>query len=446
MEGSYPAIAFGWFYREGGNIYAEITNQINKPIIFCGAYLTDLSSTSNNASIEILGSGLPIVIPSTKVFESDVARTSIEFSSNLQKHNLSSQAKINICFETQELKPNRKIIELDWGPPPRNAIGMRPFLGKKFDILMTKHPYLEFVGDNHIAFRPGVWEIKESIIIPRHLHLSAQPNSVLKLYPNVSIIAYGDMSFIGSEDKPILIKSIDSNAKGGGAAVLGFGTNKVIWRHVSVDSMRSPRVDGWTTTGAVTFYKSLISMEHVRFSNIDAEDALNIVQSKFSMRSVNFEKIQSDAFDCDYCIGDISDASFSSVGGDGLDTSGALVSITKSSFSNIGDKALSIGERSNVEARDILINNVRIGIASKDASQTLVDKITIEAAKVVGIIAYAKKSEYGSSGSVIAKNVKVIGTFPAAKAQDKGGVILNGEKIGPDEIDVKKLNSLVLSP
>ena len=74
-------------------------------------------------------------------------------------------------------------------------------------------------------------------------------------------------------------------------------------------------------------------------------------------------------------------------------------------ISDVGDKAISVGENTNLKANNVHISNSIIAVAVKDAS-----KILISNGKMVSnendFAAYNKKSFYKVGGDINLKNVK----------------------------------------
>ena len=70
----------------------------------------------------------------------------------------------------------------------------------------------------------------------------------------------------------------------------------------------------------------------------------------------------------------------------------------------VGDKAISIGENSNLVGSDLLIENCELAITSKDRSFIKINNIVLNNNKV-DFTAYEKKSEFGSS-KIIVNNYK----------------------------------------
>ena len=105
-----------------------------------------------------------------------------------------------------------------------------------------------------------------------------------------------------------------------------------------------------------------------KFLKSRAEDALNIIRSNFTIKDSYFENTFSDAIDIDFPEGTIENSQFVKTGNDAIDISGSLVTLNKIKINSAFDKAISIGEGSNVTADDLNISGAFIGIASKDLS------------------------------------------------------------------------------
>ena len=90
---------------------------------------------------------------------------------------------------------------------------------------------------------------------------------------------------------------------------------------------------------------------------------------------------------------------------DAIDFSGSKVNLEGIYINGSGDKGISVGEGSILNAKNILIENSNIGIASKDESNVYLENITIENV-FIGLAAYIKKVEYGSP-KIKGSNVKV---------------------------------------
>ena len=214
------------------------------------------------------------------------------------------------------------------------------------------------------------------------------------------------------------------------------------WTNVIVRNTSGLNWPSWKLTGGTTFYKSDVDIEKSTFSGHSGEDALNIVHSDFNMRDVSILKTNSDAFDSDFCTGTIYGGLFQDVGeaggGDGVDVSGSKVTVNGTRFIRINDKAISVGEGSELTAVNIVVEDSGVGAASKDRSRLEISDSTINKAHTAAFMTYTKKPEYGPA-DLIASNVEILETVNPAKVQEGNFMTLNGETIQPEVLDVENL-------
>ncbi len=145
--------------------------------------------------------------------------------------------------------------------------------------------------------------------------------------------------------------------------------------------------------GAININQSEVIFEDVEFKAINAEDALNIINSKFKILNSNYKDISSDAVDIDFGIGEILNSNFANIKNDAIDFSGSKAKLSNINFSHIGDKLVSVGENSIVNINDIVGKDSFVGFASKDGSTLKGNKINFNNVNIP-FASYIKKSEY----------------------------------------------------
>ena len=253
-------------------------------------------------------------------------------------------------------------------------------------------------ASKEISIIPGQWTINMDMVIPRGFIVKCQAGTQLNLTSGASIISYSPLRFYGTERSPIIIESDDSRGKG--IAILHTRENASLFSNVIFRSLARPEERGWDLTSAITFYESDVHIEKSHFlKNRDSDDVLNNFRSKFSITKSLFSHTFADAIDIDFSNGTIANTVFTGCGidngnGDCLDISGSSVTLTSSSFDGASDKALSVGEKSRLVARDVVISNASIGIASKDSSEIEMKDLSIQKCEF-GFAAYQKKPEFG---------------------------------------------------
>ena len=151
---------------------------------------------------------------------------------------------------------------------------------------------------------------------------------------------------------------------------------------------------GWKLTGAVTFYESDVDISQCKFINNTCEDGLNIVRSTFQVNRSEFNNIYSDAFDADFCEGELLNSSFRNTGNDAIDFSTSVINVRHCQMHVIGDKAISAGEQATINATDIEVSDANIAFASKDRSVLNLQNVSITNCEK-GFTAYQKKPEFG---------------------------------------------------
>jgi hypothetical protein len=268
---------------------------------------------------------------------------------------------------------------------------------------LDEYAFLDVREENkEIIIRKGTWELSRNIVIPKGYKLIAKPGAKIDLSNRAIMLSYSPISFLGTEEAPIVIQS--PNNDGGGLAVLNADGESDI-RHTIFRGLSAPESDGWKLTGAVTFYESDTNITNSKFLNNNSEDSLHIIRSKVRMSETYFKNSRSDAFDGDFVKARIENSQFHNSGNDAVDISGSSLIMTDVQINKAGDKGLSAGENSQASLEHIKIKLTNIAIASKDMSTVIARDILINDS-AVGFAAYQKKSEFGPA---VIKATRVIG-------------------------------------
>ena len=248
--------------------------------------------------------------------------------------------------------------------------------------------FIEKVG-NDFVIPQGEWNIKDDIVLEGNLNIS--PGTHIKFSENVSMIIKGTIKAVGEDDKKIIFNS--AGDKWNGLYVYG-GSKTSFLSNVIFKNTSSINEGILELTGGIVFYKSPVNMKNITFENSKGEDALNIIDTTFKIENVEFNNSISDAFDSDYSSGTIINTKFKDIGGDALDFSGSNVIVKKMSALRVKDKAISVGEKSNLNISDINLKEVGVGVASKDGSIAIINNCNIEDPSVAGLMTYIKKKNY----------------------------------------------------
>ena len=149
-------------------------------------------------------------------------------------------------------------------------------------------------------------------------------------------------------------------------------------------------------TGCITFYETkLIDVKFI-LSNSKCEDGINFVKSSGTINSINIVESISDAVDFDFSFLEIEKIDISNSRNDCVDFSFGKYQINYLNLEYCGDKAISLGENSNLNIGTANVKFSNIGIASKDSSYGIIDDYNFKNIQYC-FAAYNKKQEFSGS-------------------------------------------------
>lgn len=230
-------------------------------------------------------------------------------------------------------------------------------------------------------------------VIPANYQIHMPPGARISLNNHASMIVFGNVNWSGTPSAPIWIGSEDHTGRG----VHFLNTGVLQLSHVTITNNQTFRDHGLLLNGAMTCWADSMRLENLKFQNIQSEDALNVINSpKIELRQLEFRNCSGDGLDIDFSAGSLQNASFQQLGGDGLDLSGSVLTISQLDFMDITDKALSIGEKTVIDAKTISVNGAQIGIAVKDESTATIRHGDVENCEF-GVTVFNKKNYFGSA-------------------------------------------------
>jgi hypothetical protein len=245
----------------------------------------------------------------------------------------------------------------------------------------------------------------------------------------------GPLDLAGKVDQPVVLEAAETRWKG--IAVLN-SPEISHWKHAVIRNTDYTRRGAWQLSGGVTFYQSDVTISHCRLEDSAAEDALNIIRSRFTIDHSTLAGTRSDAFDSDFSSGHLDSVRFERIGGDAVDLSGTSATASDLSFREVRDKAISLGEESEFEGTSIEIERAEVGIASKDASQAVLTAVTGHELGTALLMAYNKKPEYGRA-SLSVDRVSFDESARLAMAQKGNSILIDGKEMYAESFDVKAL-------
>ena len=124
------------------------------------------------------------------------------------------------------------------------------------------------------------------------------------------------------------------------------------------------------------------------------EDSLNVIGTTLILENSYFSGSFSDALDLDFVNAELKNVYFDNIGNDAIDISGSEVKAKNIFISGAQDKAISVGEKSNLFLSGIKISYSNIAFASKDLSLIQLEKVDLKNNDLC-FTAFKKKDEYG---------------------------------------------------
>lgn len=286
--------------------------------------------------------------------------------------------------------------------------------------------------DGNYFFKKGDWKINNLLVFNGDLTIAA--GTKIKFGDESGLIINGSLKINGDLDQPIIMESINSGWQG----IYVYNANKKSYiKNTILKNLTGINQGLLKLTGSINFYNSNVSISNVFIENNKSEDAINLVNSNFEITKLNIKNSISDGVDFDFSNGSINNSNFTKINGDAIDASGSKIFIKKVSIEDVRDKAISVGENSNITINESKFNKIGVGVASKDGSSVEIINSIFSNYKLYSIMSYNKKNIYGPS-KMIVKNSK----FEEDKLiinQYNNSMIVDNIEINESYLNVKDL-------
>jgi hypothetical protein len=306
---------------------------------------------------------------------------------------------------------------------------------------LAQHPFLSWDEERReLRAAAGRWDVTGSLVVPEGVGLSLPAGTVLRFEARHGLIARGPLHFRGRADAPVVLEGPAARRRSklwAGVYVIE-ARRPSHWSYVTVRNTGGFKQRGFVLPGGVVFRKAPVTFENCTFRGDQSEDAVNVVRTRFEFTDVEVIDAELDAFDADYADGSISGGAFDRVGGDGVDLGGSRATISGTRFSNVRDKALSVGEASQLTATGLEIERVGIGLASKNGSTAELSDSSLSDISDVALVVYVNRPEFGP-GSLVAVNNRITRTALPALAQTGSRLELDGRLLRPIDVAINRL-------
>ncbi|MEJ2594838.1 MAG: hypothetical protein P8100_06855 [bacterium] len=289
---------------------------------------------------------------------------------------------------------------------------------------LEHHPLIERMDGRNVHIKRGVSMTDRPLVIPAGYAVYFSKGTSIDFINQSMFVSYSPVFMEGSPEEPVIITSSDFSAQG--FTVLQADERSML-NHVQFNNLNTLDHKGWMLTGAVTFYESDVDIRHTTFYRNQCEDALNTIRSEFIVDKCRFEYIFGDAFDSDFCKGEVLNTAFVDVGNDAIDFSGSRIHIRDVLIDRANDKGISGGEESFLNVENTIIKKCAIGLASKDLSSVEFRDGELRDCKY-GLVLLQKKPEYGPA-TIIFNRSSIIQPETEMVIEKGSKVVIDGKVI-----------------
>lgn len=299
--------------------------------------------------------------------------------------------------------------------------------------LLQRHSFLTLDESGkvlHIA--PGQWQIDDLLILPREVALVINAGTQLLFSAKGGLVLNGDMTVQGEASAPVLFDAIDKES--GWRGIFSHGVDRqVSIKHASINETRGFEIPGWRQPAGLLFHRANVVLENISVTNSCADDAINLIRSKVIIKDIQISSSCADAIDIDASTGTLSGLDLTRSGGDLLDISDSNVALTNSVFSGAADKAISVGEASDVKISEVKISTSTIGLAAKDNSAVTLRQATLMSLDI-GLMAFQKKAEYGPA-TIVGNDIE-IDAMQRYVLEARSSLALEGKELSATSFDL----------
>jgi len=356
-----------------------------------------LDKRGANISINDLEKTIKIIKANLLIL-SKINESRIIIAKNEQKNSLINfnaiKKKINAKYLFKDLDNNFKICDL-------KLENCKNTMLDENQLSLIPDQKLKYDNDTEIIFIGNLINFQNNINLINIL--SDKLENAGKINNNTFIKTYGEVEVEIIEN----LKKINFKKKSIDGRILITGGEISDWLIFFEDSSKKSeffeRRDSNGLSGCLNFYDIKIKNLKIMSNNSLCEDSVNFVRTSGTLNNIEVKNSSYDAVDFDFSDLKIENAKIVNAGNDCIDFSYGAYSLLNAQLDKCGDKALSIGENSNLLSNFIKVKNSNIGIATKDSSVSNFSNIKMNNLKFC-ISAYKKKQEF-NGGLLIIDNI-----------------------------------------
>lgn len=308
---------------------------------------------------------------------------------------------------------------------------------KRADLL-SNYASFSFIqsspADRTLLIPAGKWTIAKDLLIPKNKRLQIAAGAQIDLINGAKIISYSPVFSLGNKNQPVTIHSTD--ASGEGLLVVDARERSQL-SYTFFDRLTSSTDEKTPITGAVCFYQSPVTIYAGGFSNQqEGQSYLQILETDYSIDSLSFENVRTNALESYSSTGRVSNARFSHIGEIAINASASKLQLKRILLDDIGQSGIRVAEKSDLTAQWVDLRQVKTGVVGKDESTiSLVDMTLFKSQTAIAIV--SDQQEYGPT-QIVAKRLHIEQTQSAYHLAPNATLIVNGNTIQKDRQEKEK--------
>lgn len=186
---------------------------------------------------------------------------------------------------------------------------------------LNRYPFFKSAPDDstHLILPKGVYEIDETIVVPRNHSLYIEPGATLHFDVGRSLISYSPIYAQGTKDEPIVFMAQNKLFKWGAVGLLQTG--KSVFEYAIFRHGRQARVNDVDFPAGLSAIETDVEVRHCKFVNMFGKDALNVQRANVLITNSLFKNTFKDGVDLDGATGEVSFNQFINCRDEGIDLS-----------------------------------------------------------------------------------------------------------------------------
>jgi hypothetical protein len=208
--------------------------------------------------------------------------------------------------------------------------------------------------NSRLVLKQGVYDIRETVVVPRGTTLTIEPGTVLQFQVGRSLISYSPIIARGTANAPIHFKARNNGLKWGVVGVVEAGPS--VFENVRFENGRWAIINKTDFFGALSLINSEAEIAFSDFVDLFGRDGVYARDSRVRITENRFENVYKD----------------------GLDLDGGAGEISRNQFINSGDEGIDLGDNLEVRVFDKQVLDPRGGQISADVNlDAIIDANTL---------------------------------------------------------------------